>query len=318
LLPELNRRDGGTQAAAGPAGRPRRDFPSGAGGQDGLMAAAADTTPERDEPSDAPWRRRLYVVIFRNETPGGRLFDAALLLAIATSVTAVLLESVEWWRERYGSALFVVEWAFTVLFTAEYALRVISVRRARHYVLSPLGVIDFLAILPSYLSLLFGGAQTLTVIRALRLLRVFRVLKLPNYVSEGSYLYAALRASRRKITVFVTSVVTIVLIVGSLMYLIEGPEHGFTNIPISAYWAVVTLTTVGYGDIAPKTPLGRFVASAVMILGYGIIAVPTGIVTAELVRADRATRNARQCPACSRGDHDADAKHCKHCGAALA
>jgi voltage-gated potassium channel len=184
-----------------------------------------------------------------------------------------------------------------------------------------------LAILPTYLSVVLGGAQSLTVIRGLRLLRVFRVLKLPNYVSEASNLAAALRASQRKITVFVMTVLTVVLIVGSVVYLIEGPAHGFTSIPVSVYWAIVTLTTVGYGDIAPKTPAGRFVASALMILGYGIIAVPTGIVTAELVRGDRAGREGppgpgeppgAACPACGRTGHDADARFCKHCGGRLA
>ena len=274
----------------------------------------------REDPSDVPWQRRLYVIIFRNDTPAGRAFDAALLVAIAASVLVVMLESVESIRARHGTALLVAEWGFTLLFTAEYALRIFSVNKARHYVLSPLGIVDLLSILPTYLSLILGGAQTLTVIRALRLLRVFRVLKLPNYVSEASFLATALRASQRKITVFITTVLTVVLIVGSLIYLIEGPENGFTSIPISVYWAVVTLTTVGYGDIAPQTTLGRVLAVAVMLTGYGIIAVPTGIVTAELVRAERAgvARAAtRRCSTCGLGGHDADAGHCKQCGAKL-
>ena len=275
---------------------------------------------ERDESSDVPWRQKLYVVIFRHDTPAGRAFDVALLLTIAASVTVVLLESVGPVRERYGRALYVAEWVFTILFTVEYVLRLLSVREPEQYALSKLGLIDLASILPTYLSLFVGGTQTFVVVRALRLLRVFRVLKLPNYLSEASRLSTALRASRRKIIVFVVTVLTIVLIVGSLMYLIEGPEHGFTSIPVSMYWAIVTLTTVGYGDIAPKTAIGQFVASAVMILGYGIIAVPTGIVTAELVNLERgaATRAARRtCPVCGRSGHDEDASNCKYCGSDL-
>jgi len=278
-----------------------------------------------EQPSDVPWRNWLYVVIFRHDTRAGRAFDVALLLAIAGSVCVVLLESVERVRARHGPALVVAEWAFTILFTIEYVLRILSVRERRAYVLSPLGLVDLASILPTYLSLAIGGAQTLTVVRALRLLRVFRVLKMPNYLSEASRLTGALRASRRKIIVFVVTVLTIVLIVGSMMYLIEGPEHGFTSIPTGMYWAIVTLTTVGYGDISPRTPLGQFVASAVMILGYGIIAVPTGIVTAELVNQERDAAAAaaarapgrRACPGCGREGHDADAKHCKYCGGEL-
>jgi voltage-gated potassium channel len=275
---------------------------------------------QRDQPSDVPWRRQLYEVIFLHHTRGGRVFDVALLVAIAASVTVVLLESVTGVRERYGRALVVAEWAFTILFTIEYVLRIVCVRDPRAYVLSPLGIVDLVSIVPTYLSLVLGGTQTLAVVRALRLLRVFRVLKMPNYLSEASRLSSALRASRRKIIVFVVTVVTIVLIVGAMMYLIEGPQNGFTSIPVGMYWAVVTLTTVGYGDISPKTPVGRFVASVVMILGYGIIAVPTGIVTAELVALERgaATRAARRvCPVCGKGGHDADAGFCKHCGAEL-
>jgi voltage-gated potassium channel len=272
----------------------------------------------RVEPSAVPWRRRLYVIIFEHDTPAGRSFDQALLVAIAASVTAVMLESVPGIRARHGALLTGLEWAFTILFTAEYALRVLAVRRPLAYVVSPLGVIDLLAIVPTYLSLFLGGTQSLAVVRALRLLRVFRIFKLPEYTTEASYLAAALRASRRKIIVFVFTVLTIVLIVGSLMYLIEGEANGFTSIPASVYWAIVTLTTVGYGDIAPRTPAGRVLASAVMILGYGIIAVPTGIVTAELVRAERGAAAARRCPACDRPGHDRDARHCKHCGADLA
>jgi voltage-gated potassium channel len=276
---------------------------------------------ERDQPSEVAWRQALYVVIFRHDTRAGRAFDIALMLAIAASVGVVLLDSVAGVRARHGRALYAAEWVFTILFTLEYALRLVSVREPREYARSPLGLIDLASIAPTYLSLFVGGgAQALVVVRALRLLRVFRILKLPNYLSEASRLTAALRASRRKIIVFVLTVLTIVLIVGATMYLIEGPENGFTSIPVSMYWAIVTLTTVGYGDLAPRTALGQFVASAVMILGYGIIAVPTGIVTAELVNLERgaAVRAARRvCPVCGRTGHDGDASNCKYCGSEL-
>jgi voltage-gated potassium channel len=270
-----------------------------------------------EEPSDVPWRRRLYVIIFEHETRAGRLFDVALLVAIAASVIVVLLESMPEVRARHARLLYAFEWAFTILFTIEYVARLLSVHNQKAYVLSRFGLVDLLSIIPTYLSLLVDGTQSLTVVRALRLLRVFRILKLPGYTTEAGHLTRALHASRRKITVFVFTVLTIVLIVGALMYLIEGPEHGFDSIPRSVYWAVVTLTTVGYGDIAPETALGRFVASAVMILGYGIIAVPTGIVTAELVSADRAARSGRRCAGCGLDGHDPDARCCKHCGQTL-
>jgi voltage-gated potassium channel len=258
------------------------------------------------------------VIIFRHDTPAGKAFDIALLIAIAASIVAVMLESVPPIQERYGRELLIVEWAFTVLFTVEYVLRLLSVRSPRHYALSFFGIIDVLAIAPTYLSLLLPGAQQLLVIRGLRFLRVFRVLKLSEYLGEARVLIAALRASRRKITVFVFTVLTLVLIVGALMHLIEGPEHGFTNLPVSVYWAIVTLTTVGYGDIAPQTGLGRLLASILMITGYGIIAVPTGIVTAELVAAGRQSQGpVRVCAACNAAGHDADARFCKRCGARL-
>ena len=270
-----------------------------------------------ERPADQPWRGRLYAVIFQHDTGAGKAFDVALLVAITLSVLAVLLESVPAIRQRHGRTLLVIEWSFTFLFTIEYALRLASVSRPLRYARSFFGLVDLLAILPTYISLFVTGAQELIVIRALRLLRVFRVLKLPEYLSEANLLTAALSASRRKITVFLITVLTIVLIVGALIHLIEGPENGFTSIPISMYWAIVTLTTVGYGDIAPQTAAGRFLAAAVMIVGYGIIAVPTGIVTAELVHAHRAAAASRRCPACERTGHDADAAHCKHCGTPL-
>jgi voltage-gated potassium channel len=260
----------------------------------------------------------VYEVVFESDTRAGRVFDLLLIWLILLSVLAVLLESVQDLRDRYGPVLLAAEWAFTALFTVEYVLRLYSVRRPLRYALSFYGVIDLLAILPTYLSLLVPGAQSLLVVRVLRVLRVFRILKLTEYLRESRTLSDALWASRRKIGVFLLVVLTLLVIIGSLMYLIEGEENGFKDIPTSIYWAVVTLTTVGYGDIAPKTPLGRTVAGAVMILGYGIIAVPTGIVTAELTRAGRSGPAPAVCPGCRAGGHEGDARYCKHCGTSLA
>lgn len=260
-------------------------------------------------------KERVGDIIFETDTPAGRAFDVALLVVILLSVVAVMLESVADIRLRYGPQLRAAEWIFTALFTAEYLLRVYTAYDRRRYVLSFFGVVDLLAILPTYLSLFFTGSQYFLVVRALRLLRVFRVLKLARFVGQADVLTRALRASREKITVFVITVLTLVLIIGAVMFLVEGPEHGFSDIPTSVYWAIVTLTTVGYGDISPQTPLGKFLASLVMILGYGIIAVPTGIVSVELSRAER--QPPRRCPGCGLTQHDADARFCKRCGAAL-
>ena len=262
-------------------------------------------------------RARLHEIIFEADTPEGRLFDLLLLIAILSSVTVVLLESVASVRARVGPTLRAAEWGFTVLFTIEYLLRLASVRRPLRYALSPYGVIDLIAILPSYISLLLPGAQNLLVVRLLRLLRVFRVLKLAEYLEESRTLVRALRASGRKIAVFLMAVITIVVVVGTLMYVIEGERHGFTSIPISIYWAVVTLTTVGYGDLAPATTLGRALAVVLMLTGYGIIAVPTGIVTAELSRAMVPTISTQACPACGAGGHEGDASYCRRCGTKL-
>jgi voltage-gated potassium channel len=267
-------------------------------------------------PAGPGWRRRLHEIIFEADTPAGRAFDVTLLLAILMSVLAVLLESMPEIRREHGEALRAVEWTFTVLFTIEYGLRLISVTRPARYAVSFLGVVDLLAILPTYLAVLFPATQSLIVIRAVRLLRVFRILKLARFLEDADILIRALSASRRKITVFLGSLLTIVLIVGTLMYLIEGEEHGFTSIPRSMYWAVVTLTTVGYGDIVPKTAVGRILAAFVMILGYSIIAVPTGIVSVEIAHATRPI-STQACPACGRQGHDPDARHCKHCGEPL-
>ena len=269
-----------------------------------------------DQKPTGGWRGRLYAVIFEADTPAGRAFDLGLIALILASVAAVVLESVAAVRARYGPALLAAEWAFTLLFTLEYALRLLVVRRPGRYAASFFGLVDLAAVAPGYVSLLVPGTQALLVVRLLRVLRVFRILKLTEYLHEGRTLGEALWASRRKVGVFLTAVVTLVVVIGALMYLIEGPENGFEDIPTSIYWAVVTLTTVGYGDISPRTPWGRAAAAAVMVLGYGIIAVPTGIVTAELTRAGRGVR-AGPCPGCGLAGHDGDARNCKRCGARL-
>ena len=263
-------------------------------------------------------RSSLHEIIFEADTRGGKIFDIALMVVIVASVIAVVLESVEEARIAYGSYLRIAEWAFTVLFSIEYALRLYSVRKPLRYAFSFFGLIDLLAVAPTYLSFFFSGAQSLIVIRALRLMRVFRVLKLTRFVGEASMLYASLRASVRKIVIFLAAVLTLAVIVGAAMYLIEGEKHGFTSIPQSVYWAIVTLTTVGYGDIAPQTVPGKMLASLVMIMGYGIIAVPTGIVTVEMAHHRRSQISTQACPSCSHEGHDADATLCKYCGAQMA
>jgi voltage-gated potassium channel len=273
---------------------------------------------ERDGNEElAPWRERLHEIIFEADTPAGKAFDVALLLAIVLSVGVVILESVAGARERYGSVLRAAEWLFTVLFTAEYVLRLLSVRRPTRYATSFLGVVDLLAIVPTYLSLFVSGAQSLLVIRALRLLRIFRVFKIARYVGEVTALVTAIRNSRAKITIFLLAVLTTVLIMGAAMYVVEGEESGFTSIPRGMYWAIVTVTTVGYGDIAPRTVLGQIVASVAMVLGYSLIIIPTGIFSMELVEAARKRLTTQSCPECLREGHDGDAVHCKYCGTEL-
>ena len=262
-------------------------------------------------------RSRLHEIIFEADTPAGKLFDVLLILSIVASVVLVMLDSVGNIQKAYGDLLYLGEWFFTILFTIEYFLRLYSVGRPLSYATSFFGMVDLLAILPTYLSLIFPGAQYFLVIRILRVLRVFRVLKLVQYVSEARVLMQALRASGRKITVFLFVVMTLVVIFGSLMYIIEDPESGFTSIPRSIYWAIVTLTTVGYGDISPKTGLGQTLAAFIMIIGYGIIAVPTGIVTAELTQSYRQSISTQACPQCSSEGHDPDAEFCKYCGSIL-
>jgi voltage-gated potassium channel len=273
--------------------------------------------PQMEAPATQGWRHRLYVVIFESDTPAGKLFDVVLIGAIVLSVLAVMLESVSAYREAYGSFLYGAEWAFTILFTLEYLLRLACVRNPLHYAASFFGVIDLLAVIPTYLSVLIPGTQYLLVIRLLRILRVFRVLKLANYLDEANVLMEALRASRRKITVFIFTVLTMVVVLGSLMYFVEGTDNGFTSIPRGIYWAIVTLTTVGYGDISPQTNVGQMLASMIMILGYGIIAVPTGIVTVELDRAYKKSHLGKACPTCGAERHDTDALFCKRCGTRL-
>lgn len=264
-----------------------------------------------------PWRRRIHTVVYEADTPAGRAFDLGLVIAILAALLCVALETVQGLPPTVRRWLWRAEWGFTVLFTIEYALRLASVSRPLRYATSFLGLVDLLAILPTWLSLLLPGAQALLSIRALRLLRVFRILKLTRYLSEAAALQAALWASRIKIIVFLSTVLVSVAIVGAVMYLIEGSEHGFTSMPTAMYWAVVTMTTVGYGDISPRTPLGQLVASLLMILGYSLIIVPTGIVSAELAARYARPVSTQACPQCSRDGHDADARHCKFCGAAL-
>ena len=241
-----------------------------------------------------------------------------LLVLILLSILTVILESVDAVRAEYGPILYLLEWFFTICFTVEYVLRIISAGYPRRYIFSFFGIIDLLAIIPTYLSVLYTGTRFLLVIRSLRLLRMFRVLKLGRYLGEAETLQRALRNSMYKITVFIGAVLTVVVIVGTLMYLIEGPENGYTSIPVSMYWAIVTLTTVGFGDITPHTPLGQFFATLLMLLGYGIIAVPTGIVSSELNKADKeAHPEVKACPNCTPEDHAPNARYCHLCGVKL-
>jgi len=267
--------------------------------------------------SRSMWRRHLYIIIFESDTRAGRLFDLALILAIALSVLVVMLDSVQSFQLRYARWLRAAEWFFTLLFTLEYLFRLLCVDRPGRYARSFFGVIDLMAVLPTYFAIFLPQASLAVVIRVLRILRVFRILKLGAYLGEADVLMQSLAASRKKIEVFLFAVLLLVIIFGSLMYLIEGGENGFTSIPRSIYWAIVTLTTVGYGDIAPRTPLGQALASVIMICGYGIIAVPTGIVSAEVVRASGAGREYRLCPRCGDRFHDNNAVFCKSCGREL-
>lgn len=263
------------------------------------------------------FKQHLYDVIFEADTRAGKAFDVLLLMAIMTSVVLTMMSSVLAIRTEYGTLLFILNALFTVLFTVEYGLRLYCARKPIKYVRSFFGVVDLLAVLPFYIGLFIPSTRFFDVIKVLRMLRIFRVLKMAQYVGEADLLKNALVASRRKIGIFLVVVMTIVVIIGSLMYVIEGDTNGFTSIPQSVYWAIVTLTTVGYGDISPHTPLGQTLAACIMIMGYSIIAVPSGIITAELGLTVGQGRTTRRCAACGEEQHDADAAHCKRCGAKL-
>jgi voltage-gated potassium channel len=270
--------------------------------------------PTEEPPEHQGWRQRWYEVIFGHETRAGATFDVLLLIAIVASVLVALVDSVPEWNARHGTLFYRLEWGFTLIFTAEYLVRLAVVRHRWRYARSFFGVIDLLAVLPTWLSLLFPGAQYLLVIRVLRIMRVFRVLKLIRYVDEAQLLVAAMLNSWRKIFIFLLAIVTIVTVFGAVMYLVEGPENGFTSIPLSMYWAIVTVATVGFGDLVPVTALGRLIASMLILIGYGIIAVPTGIYTAELVSSVRQARDSRHCGACGLPGHEPDAAFCRGCG----
>ncbi len=263
------------------------------------------------------WRERMRIVIFEADTRAGKAFDVGLLLTIGLSILAVMLESVASLEAEYGAQLRTAEWVFTALFLVEYVLRLLSVPHPVRYAYSFFGIVDLLSIVPSFLSLLLPGSQSMLVIRALRLLRVFRVFKLGRFLGEANFLITAMRASSHKIAVFLGTLSIMVTILGTLMFIVEGEEAGFSSIPQSMYWAIVTMTTVGYGDIVPITTSGKVVAAVVMMIGYAIIAIPTGIVTAEIVAAARGPITTRSCPSCLDEGHMANAVYCKNCGESL-
>ena len=264
------------------------------------------------------WKAKLHEIIYGTDTKEGKLFDIILIITILLSIVLVMLESIKSFDEKYHNFLNISEWVITILFTIEYIARIITIKKPTSYIFSFYGIIDFLATIPKYISLIFGGTHALVALRALRLLRVFRILKLARYLVASTKLITALKASRTKIVVFLFCVVVLTIILGTIMYLVEGPENGFTSIPHSMYWAIVTLTTVGYGDLAPHTPIGQFIASIVMILGYGIIAVPTGIVTSEITRTENIpSTNTQHCSNCSAAIHLDNAEYCHKCGEKL-
>lgn len=264
------------------------------------------------------WKSKLHEIIYEAETPNGKTFDIILILAIIASIILVMLESVKSFDEEYHNFLNISEWVITILFTIEYIARIISIKKPSKYIFSFYGVIDLLATIPKYLSLIFVGTHALVALRALRLLRVFRILKLTRYLGASKTLAESIKASRIKISVFLFVVILLTVILGTIMYLVEGPQNGFTSIPYSMYWAIVTLTTVGYGDISPHTPLGQFIASIVMILGYGIIAIPTGIVTSEMAKSDtKIDTNTQHCKNCGADKHLDNAEFCNKCGKKL-
>lgn len=269
------------------------------------------------------WKTKLHDIIYEADTPSGKIFDLVLMITIIASILLVMLESVKSIDVKYHTFLNVSEWVITILFTFEYIARIVTVKKPFHYIFSFYGIIDLLSTIPKYISIIFGGVHALAALRALRLLRIFRILKLVRYLGASNNLVSALKASRAKILVFLFVVIIIAIILGTIMYLVEGEENGFTNIPKSVYWCIVTLTTVGFGDIAPQTPLGQFIASLVMILGYGIIAVPTGIVSAEYTAQHNPKQepqkpiidlNTQSCPNCSASKHKDNAEFCYNCG----
>ena len=268
-------------------------------------------------PTRAAWRDTLYKIIFEADTPAGKLFDIVLVIAIILSVLAVMLDSVAAIHANWGDMLFYFEWVITIVFTLEYIARLISVSKPTGYIFSFMGIVDLLSTLPSYIALFMAGSSYAIALRLLRLLRIFRILKLSYYLEESATMAQALAASKRKLIVFLLTVLTLVVILGTLMFAVEGPENGYSSIPESIYWAIVTLTTVGYGDIAPRTALGQAIASIVMILGYTIIAVPTGIVTVELARTRANFNVVIACPRCMLEGHAADAAYCRRCGEKL-
>ncbi|AZC49316.1 MULTISPECIES: ion transporter [Pseudomonas] len=267
--------------------------------------------------TDKHWRERLYVMIFQTDTVAGRRFDSILLLIILASLVIVILDSIDEVHQNYANVLAYIEWGFTLIFAIEYGLRLYCSPKPLRYAFSFYGLVDLLAIVPGILALYYSDAQYLLIIRVIRMLRIFRVLKLSPYLKQAHYLLDALRGSKQKILVFLLSVCTLVTVFGTLMYVVEGPEHGFTSIPKGIYWAIVTLTTVGYGDIVPKTVIGQIISSMVMITGYSIIAVPTGIFTAELANAMRGEQLKHDCPVCRKDNHEHGAAFCSRCGNAL-
>ena len=264
------------------------------------------------------WKTKLHDIIYEADTKEGKWFDIILILTILVSILLVMLESVESIDDNYHTFLNSAEWVITILFSIEYIARIIIIKKPSKYIFSFYGIIDLLATIPKYLSLIFVGTHALVALRALRLLRVFRILKLARYLGASNTLTSALKASKTKIAVFLLSILILTIILGTIMYLVEGPENGFTSIPYSMYWAIVTLTTVGYGDISPHTPLGQFIASIVMVLGYGIIAVPTGIITSEMTKQDtKIHTNTQSCPHCLADKHLDNAEYCQKCGGKL-
>lgn len=263
------------------------------------------------------WKKKMYDIIFKSDTFHGKLFDEVLLVVILISVGVVMLESIPEVRLTHGTTLFTAEWVFTILFLAEYILRIVCSPKPQKYIFSFFGVVDLLAILPTFIAIAVPAVQPLIVIRALRLLRIYRILKLYHFIQEGNVLLIALRNSFRKIFIFMVFILILVLLLGSIMYVVEGSENGFNSIPLSIYWAVITLTTVGYGDIVPITDLGKFIATFIMLLGYSIIAIPTGIVSAEITKRRGNKIQTRICPNCEESEHQRDAHFCKNCGCEL-